>query len=78
MSYVCTLMRGQMSNTVNQFGGRYPHTSFFKGGQMSGGGGGDEMHYHYTLPLPHLCWLMTSKLRNAFMLVEPSVLDAFA
>ena len=37
MPYVCTLIRGQMSNTVNQFGGRCPHISFLKGGQMSGG-----------------------------------------
>ena len=39
-----------MSNTVNQFGGRCPHTSFFKGGQMSrGGGGGDALPLHITI-----------------------------
>ena len=37
MSKVCTMIRGQMSNSANQFGGRCPYTSFFKGGQMSGG-----------------------------------------
>ena len=50
MSYVCTLIRGQMSNTVNQFGGRCPHISFLKGGQMSGGNMSYTPYTRFTDP----------------------------
>ena len=38
MSYVCTLMRGQMSDSDNQSGGKCPYMPYLGRGQMSGGG----------------------------------------
>ena len=63
MSMLCTLIRGQMSNTffsirggqmsspVNHPGGRCPHIPFFIGGQMSEGA--NVLHYSVVpVPLP--------------------------
>ena len=36
MPQVCILMRGQMSNSVNQLGGKCPCIPFLGKGQMSG------------------------------------------